>query len=318
MKTLRSRFFSVTAFFAMAAVMSCCQTISAQPPVSGYELAWFDEFDGDELDESKWIKIFSISPTNNSLHAYLPEQVTVAGGNMVITSTDEPFNQFGYRSGQVFSTARQKYGRWEVSAKLPTSRGMWPAIWLLPDESLYLWPSGGEIDIMENRGNQPDVTSSAFHYGTNPPFVHNFVYNEQQTSRFDDLVDYHAGFHEYAAEWDEDQIRFFIDDVHYYTVFGEDVGNFVSESTQEMALLINTAIGGTFLPNPDNTSQFPQELLIDYAYVYEPSVHKLIVAKASCHSTVTFSLLVTAQTARHFIACPTLIATGSWKCPKRF
>lgn len=247
--------------------------VMAQPAADapGYQLAWYDDFDGDTLDTNKWIKIFSTVPTNNSLQAYLPDQVTVSGGNMVITSTDDPFNNFLYRSGQVFSVEEQKFGRWEVMAKLPTSRGMWPAIWLLPDISQYPWPSGGEIDIMENRGDQPFLTSSAFHYGTNPPFVHNFVYTEQETRRSGQSVDYHNSFHEYAVEWDADQLRFFIDDVHHHTVYTEDVGNFIGDSTGPMQLLINTAVGGTFLANPDGSTQWPQEMLVDYVNVYEPT-----------------------------------------------
>ena len=73
---------------------------------------------------------------------------------------------------------------------LPTTPGMWPAIWLLATESKFRWPSGGEIDIMENKGNRPTLTSSAFHYGTNPPFEHSYVFGEQQTQRDGKLVSY--------------------------------------------------------------------------------------------------------------------------------
>ena len=166
---------------AISVASSAWQAGAAPPPLSGWDVAWYDEFAGNRLDLSKWEPVFSTNPTNNSLHAYLPSQVSVAGGNLELTSEDRSYQNLPYRSGQVVSRTAQRLGRWEVRAQLPTSRGMWPAIWLLPDVNAHPWPSGGEIDIMENRGDQPNLTSSAFHYGTNPPYHHSFVYQEQQS-----------------------------------------------------------------------------------------------------------------------------------------
>ncbi len=167
------------AALTLACLIVAPRFIWAQPAArSGYEVAWYDEFGGNDLDFSKWIPGNTNQPTNNSRQDYLPEQVSVAGGNLVIKSENIGSRGLPYRSGLVMSTALQKHGRWDVRAKLPTSKGMWPAIWLLADAP---WPSQGEIDIMENRGDQPNLTSSAFHYGTNEPFDHNFVY-VQQTS----------------------------------------------------------------------------------------------------------------------------------------
>lgn len=247
----------------------CVSDGNAQPPeVSGYEINWFDEFDGNLLDESKWTPQFNTFPTNNSLQVYLPGNVAVGGGNMIILSTDIPFGDgFDFRSGQVISTTSHRMGRFEVRGKLPTSTGMWPAIWLLPDAP---WPSQGEIDIMENRGNQPFLTSSAFHFGTNPPFNHQFVFEEYTARKNGNLVNFHDSFHTYAVEWDPDQIRYYVDGVHYYTVRSSSVGNFLQNAqSSPMRLIINTAIGGHFLPNPDATTQWPQFFEIDYAYVYD-------------------------------------------------
>ena len=242
----------------------------AQPPeVSGYQLSWFDEFNGSTLDQSKWTPVFSTNPTNFSLHAYLPENVMVSGGNLVLLSTNIPFNQLGFRSGQVISKSAHRYGRFEVRGKLPTSQGMWPAIWLLPDIP-PLWPSQGEIDIMENRGNQPNLTSSAFHWGTNPPYYHNFVFDEFEFRKNGSPLNFHDSFHTYATEWDPEQIRFYVDGVHYYTIRNNGVENFMTTGqTNPMRLIINTAIGGTFLPNPDATTQWPQTFDVDYVYVYD-------------------------------------------------
>jgi beta-glucanase (GH16 family) len=241
----------------------------AQPQISGYDHAWSDEFTGTALDTGLWTPANTNITTNNSLQDYLPSQVTVSGGNLVITSDNVSSRGRDYRSGLVTSTALQKHGRWDIRAKLPTSKGMWPAIWLLPDTPN--WPSQGEIDIMENRGDEANTTSSAFHYGTNPPFNHQFVFQEQQARHNGAMENYHNSFHKYSVEWDPSQLRFYVDDVHHYTVRDSDVGGFLSSSVGDMRLIMNTAIGGNFLDNPDSSTVWPQTFEIDYVHAYTKS-----------------------------------------------
>jgi beta-glucanase (GH16 family) len=261
---------SATSAVALAC-LACGIATPVDAAVPGYTQIWNDEFDGDALDQSKWTAETVQNPHNNERQAYLPEQVTVSGGNMVITSTNQPWGNKQYRSGRVHSDWTRQYGRWEVRADLPTSRGMWPAIWLLPDTTQYNWPTQGEIDIMENRGNQPRLTSSAYHYGTTNPYNHQYVFGEQTMARFGQPVDFHSGFHTYAVDWDATKIRFFVDDVHHYTVYDADVGVFISKQTAPMQMTLNTAVGGDFLGahQPDATTVWPQQFLIDYVRVYE-------------------------------------------------
>jgi beta-glucanase (GH16 family) len=243
----------------------------AHAATPGWDLTWNDEFDGAALDTTKWTAEFTTTPHNQERQAYLPGQVTVAGGNMVITSTNVPYQGKSYRSGRAHSNYAQRHGRWEVRADLPTSQGMWPAIWLLPDVGPYPWPSQGEIDIMENRGHQPTLTSSAFHY-RNAQGNHTYVWDQQTTARFGDSVNFHSGFHTYAVEWDASKLRFFVDDVHYYTVFDAEVGGFLSRQTAPMQMTLNTAVGGQFLGDnfqPNASTVWPQQFLIDYVRVYD-------------------------------------------------
>ncbi|TWT78895.1 Beta-glucanase precursor [Planctomycetes bacterium CA13] len=242
---------------------------SAQPPTrSGYDVSWFDEFDSSSLNTSLWTAANTNVTTNNSLQDYLPEQVSVTGGNLTITSENVASRGLPHKSGLVTSTALQKHGRWDVRAKLPTSKGMWPAIWLLADAP---WPSQGEIDIMENRGDQPNLTSSAFHYGTNPPFEHNFRYAEQTAVHDGADADYHDSFHTYSVEWDPNQIRFYVDDVHHWSLRDSDVGGFLTNDVGDMRLIINTAVGGDFLDNPDASTVWSQKLEVDYVHAYTKS-----------------------------------------------
>ena len=274
--------FARTSFVKLAVIASIylsfsfvvSDSLQAQPTQrSGYDVAWFDEFDGSSLDTANWTAANTNVTTNNSLQDYLPRQVSVSGGLLKILSEDIASRGLPYRSGLVESTAVQKYGRWDVRARLPTSKGMWPAIWLLPDVVAYPWPSGGEIDIMENRGDSPNLTSSAFHYGINDAtgFQHDFTYTEQTSVHDGAIVDYHDSFHTYSVEWDPTQIRFYVDDVHHWTVRDGDVGGFLTNGVDEMRLVINTAIGGDFLENPDSSTIWPQELVIDYVHVYTKS-----------------------------------------------
>ena len=264
-------------FIAVTTLLCLPAIIWGQAPVrSGYQFEWSDEFSTASLDLSKWIPSNTNNTTNNSLQDYLPQQVDVAGGNLVITSENVASRGLPYRSGLVTSTSKQKYGRWDVRAKLPTSTGMWPAIWLLADEP---WPSGGEIDIMENRGTEPNTVSSAFHYGTNPPFAHSFTYSEQEAVHNSAFVNYHDSFHTYSVEWDPEQLRFYVDDVHYWTVTDSDVGGFLTNGVDDMRLIINTAVGGHFLENPNASTVWPQQMAVDYVHVYSklPPIKNLIL-----------------------------------------
>jgi beta-glucanase (GH16 family) len=246
----------------------------AQPPErSGYDVAWYDEFDGTSLDTNLWNVSNTNNTTNNSQQDYLPSQISVSGGSLRILSENIPSRGRPYRSGLVESKSYQREGRWDVRAKLPATTGMWPAIWLLANTTTSPWPSGGEIDIMENRGDEPFDVSSAFHFGENGGgvFRHEFVYSGQTAVHDGVQQNYHDGFHIYSVEWDSDQLRYYVDDVHHWTVRDYNVENFISNETAPMRLILNTAIGGDFLTNPNGSTVWPQVFEIDYVHVYTKS-----------------------------------------------
>ena len=243
-------------------------SVTAAPP--GWKLVWSDEFDGDTLDTSKWDAIEWKTPHNNELQAYHPSRVTVEDGNLVLTADDQDYGGKTYTSGKAESKWTRQYGRWEIRAKLPGTRGTWPAIWLLPDADKHPWPTQGEIDIMENRGNQPHMTSSAYHYGPNPA-GRQFTYQQQRTSILGELENYHDEFHTYAVEWDAGKLRFFVDDINYFTVHDASVAGFLSAQTAPMEVVLNVAVGGDFVEDapPNDSSQWPQQMLVDYVRVYQ-------------------------------------------------
>jgi beta-glucanase (GH16 family) len=248
------------------------QASSAALASPGWDLVWNDEFEGTAVDPAKWTKEVTNQPHNNEQQAYTADQVTVSNGNMVITSENIPTNGKPYRSGRVHSNFTKQYGRWEVRADLPTSKGLWPAIWLLPNTNQYPWPSQGEIDIMENRGQQPHLTSSAYHWGTNQPFNHQFRFSEQTMARFGQPVNFHDSFHTYAVEWDATKVRFYVDDVHHWTLYNADTNGFLGNQSAPMWTMLNTAVGGDFLGpggQPDATTVWPQQFLIDYVRILD-------------------------------------------------
>lgn len=242
---------------AIGVVFNMTGAARAEPAaLPGWELTWQDEFEGDALDAEKWEVLTRKKNHNRELQYYLPEHVAVADGHLVITATDEPFDGKNYRSGRVFSWFTQPYGRFEARAKVPTTKGIWPAIWMLPRG--VKWPSGGEIDIMEHKGSAPNRIGSAYHYATDRG-NHTF---QSGWHKPEPAVNYPDGFHTYAVEWDPGQIRFFVDGVNHFTM----KGLYVSE--QPMGVLINTAVGGWYDGNPDETTVFPQTFHIDYVRIY--------------------------------------------------
>ncbi|MDZ4655967.1 MAG: glycoside hydrolase family 16 protein [Bythopirellula sp.] len=253
-----------------AAVVLSCQTMALAAP-DGWTQVWSDEFDGSAVNTTNWRNLNWNTPHNNEQQAYIPQQAAVAGGMLTITATNQPSGGKPYRSARLESNYAKQYGRWEIRAKLPSTKGTWPAIWLLPNVSQHPWPSQGEIDIMENRGQQPNLTSSAFHF-RNGSGNHDYEWGETTQARFGQPVNFHDSFHTYAVEWDAKKLRFFIDDINWYTLHDADVGGTISQNAP-METVLNVAVGGHFLGDssqqPDGTSVWPQQMLVDYVRVYE-------------------------------------------------
>jgi beta-glucanase (GH16 family) len=235
--------------------------------VPGWQLAWHDEFDGTSLDTGNWTALNRQDSYNNEKQFYLPDQVTVADGNLQITATNQPIANKNYRSGLITSQALFGPGRFEARIDLPTTQGMWPAFWLNPNQ--VQWPTGGEIDILENRGSQPYLTSSAYHWQTNPgPCCdqHQYVYHEYTATEDGNPVNFHTGFHTYAVEWDDSQLRFYVDDNLHFVVDGGPARPIFDTPKN---IILNLAIGGDFGGDPNGSTVFPQQMIVDYVRYWQ-------------------------------------------------
>ena len=248
--------------------------------IDGWNIVWQDEFDRDSLDLIKWShETGGHGWGNNELQYYTDSDSNsyVENGNLVLKAEVVPQGIGSSRGLRYYSSARLrtygkgdwKYGRIEVKAKVASGQGIWPAIWMLPTDWLFGgWPSSGEIDIMEHVGYDLGVVHGS---------VHTEAYNHKintQRSSARKIANVDTEFHVYSIIWDKDKISFFIDDVQYFLFENDQQGNYKTwPFDQRFHLLINIAVGGDWPGNPNNSTNFPRTMLIDYVRVYEKSIN---------------------------------------------
>lgn len=263
-------------------------TKTETPQLSGYNLLWSDEFDGDTLNEENWNReLRDPGWTNNELQEYTDsdDNIFVRDGKLVLKAikTEKDGKEY-YTSGKVNSQNKRDfmYGKVVVSAKVPEGQGLWPAIWMMPqDEQFYgQWPKCGEIDIMEVLGNQVDTAYGTLHYGE--PHA-----EQQGTVVLTDGSTFASEFHEYSVEWEPGEFRYYIDGEHYLTindwftaVNGEDEKPYPAPFNQPFFVQMNLAVGGNWPGNPDETTDFDNaEFEIDYVRVYQKDAYDTNVKK---------------------------------------
>jgi len=235
-----------------------------------WELVWADEFNYKGLaDASKWD--YEVGFIRNREKQYYtkarPENARAENGTLVIESRKEKYQKAEHTSASLHTwhKAEWLYGRIEVRAKLPTGRGMWPAIWMLgTNRGTVGWPTCGEIDIMENVGFDPDTIHTNIHTK-----AYNHVKGTNKGSKTKCEKPYEH-YHVYAIEWYNDRIEFFLDDEEYFTFKNEGTGNDVWPYDKPHYLILNAAIGGTWggQRGIDDTI-FPQKYYIDYVRVFK-------------------------------------------------
>lgn len=264
---------SLTAALAILA-SGCGNTATTKPdPLAGWELVWSDEFDGDAGQlpnpESWSFDVGGGGFGNNQLehNTDRPENASLDGeGNLAITARREAYRGNAYTSARIKTQGKFEatYGRYEARILLPEGQGIWPAFWMLGSNFEEVgWPQCGEIDIMEFRGQD-----RALVLGT----VHGPGYSGGQG--IGDRTSVSGGaagsFHRYIVEWEPDHIRWYVDDVLFHELTPADLppsSRWVYD--HPFFLILNVAVGGTFLGNPDASTQFPQTMLVDYVRVYQ-------------------------------------------------
>nr|MCU0447222.1 glycoside hydrolase family 16 protein [Microscillaceae bacterium] len=237
-----------------------------------WELVWSDEFDGaagTAPDPTKWTYDLGNGVNgwgNGEFQVYTNNSNNVSldgNGNLVITAIRTPGPNYTSARVKTQGLFAQKYGRFEARIKTPTGPGIWPAFWMLGENiTTTPWPQCGEIDIMEQRGQESFITHGSVHGpGYSGGNAITKIYG-LTNGRFD------AGYFIYAVEWGEDYIDFFVNDFLYKRVTPADVtGEWVFN--QPFFMILNIAVGGSFVGFPTDSTPFPQSMSIDYVKVYK-------------------------------------------------
>jgi beta-glucanase (GH16 family) len=237
----------------------CFSCVKAQDP----NILWSDEFNYSGLpDQKKWGN--EVGYIRNHEQQYYTnrriENSVVKNGYLMLIGRKEPYQNYNYTSASINTLGKFsiKYGKVEARMKLPVGQGMWPAFWMMGVNRPQVgWPKCGEIDIMEH------INSTLILHGT-AHWDNNGHLSSGKTTSCDVRE-----FHNYTVEWDQDSIRWFLDETRYHSVSIKDGENGTQEFHEPFYLLLNLAIGGDWPKNPDGTTQFPDTVFIDYVRVYQ-------------------------------------------------
>ncbi len=251
-------------------------TGDAYSPGETWTLVWADEFDGDAINDNNWN--FQVEPagrfneewqryTNSSENAYIENNQLVVKA----IHEGESHGMDQYSSARLNTANKQtwKYGKIAARIKLPEGKGIWPAFWMLganinENGGDTPWPQCGEIDILELYGSKDDGAVEAnLHYAdaSGDHASMGAAFYELEEGKFAD------DFHVFALEWDAERIAWLVDEQEYASM--PLTTDDLSEFHQEYFLLLNIAVGGTWAGYPDDTTQFPQYMYVDWVRVYQ-------------------------------------------------
>jgi beta-glucanase (GH16 family) len=238
----------------------------------GYTLVWSDEFSGASLNSNTWNQETGNGSGgwgNNELEFYTdsPKNTFLSNGNLIIEARMETTGNFRYTSGRMTTQGKKtfKFGRIDIRAKLPVSKGLWPALWMLGANITSVgWPLCGETDIMELVGTAPSTVVGTLHWG---------IAGGSHMSKGANYVlssgDFSKEFHVFSIIWQQNSIQWLIDDQSYLTVNSDYVGSDVYPFNADQFFIFNVAVGGNWPGPPDYTTVFPQRMFVDYVRVFQ-------------------------------------------------
>jgi len=265
---------------SFASLASGC---NSQPPQ--WKLVWADEFDGPAgaaPDPNSWTYDVGGGGWGNAQLEYdtaRPENVSLDGlGHLAITARKEQYQGRDYTSARILTRGHleQSLGRYEARIRLPSGQGLWPAFWMLgASYDSVGWPACGEIDIMELRGQEPSVVNGSLHAtgyhggsAITAPYV--CAAPPSCTPPCVPLCPFDADFHVFAVEVEAGQITFSVDGAIYEQVKQNQLPRGSAwPFGQPFYILLNVAVGGSYVGAPDVSTVFPQTMLVDYVRYYQ-------------------------------------------------
>lgn len=239
----------------------------------GYDLVWSDEFDGESLDESSWT--YEIGDGcdknlcgwgNNELQDYTSDPENVSLQNGILTIKTEKKIAGTYTSARIITQDKRefKFGRIDVRAKLPKGQGLWPAVWMLGSNiDEVSWPACGEIDIMEMVGHEPNRSHGTAHWGNVGEG------SQYKGSSFSLNEDFAERFHVFTLLWTNNSMQWYVDETPFITITNDDTKGYNYPFNSDFFFIMNVAVGGNWPGNPDETTEFPQSMEIDYIRVFQ-------------------------------------------------
>ncbi len=247
-------------------------------PGPHWKLAWADEFDKDSLDTNNWnYQILEAGHFNDEWQRYTNsrENAYVEDGNLIIKAIHESdvHGMDQYTSARLNTANKHswKYGKIAARIKLPQGHGIWPAFWMLganinENGGDTPWPQSGEIDILELYGSRNNaVVEGNLHYAdaSGSHTMMGAVPYELEQGIFAD------SFHIFELEWDAEKIAWLVDGKQYTST--DITSDELTEFHEDFFILLNLAVGGSFAGRPDETTEFPQLMYIDWVRVYQNS-----------------------------------------------
>lgn len=237
-------------------VVNVAATPYPTTPLASGALVFADEFEGTTLDTSKWIDSYpdgQRTHSNNEKQFYATDGYRVRGGKLFLRAEKKPQGGLPYTSGMICSYGKfsQTYGRFEIRARFPKGKGLWPAFWLLPASKK--WPP--EIDILEILGHDLNTIYFTNHWRN----AEGRVPNEQGLLRG---VDFSKEFHTITLDWTPEFLAWSVDGTERFRT-----RNHVPQ--EPMFVVANLAVGGDWPGFPDATTPFPSEMEIDYIRVWK-------------------------------------------------
>jgi beta-glucanase (GH16 family) len=243
---------------------------------------WADEFDYVGMPDSAYWNFDKYGAGDGYFAGAREENVRVEDGKLILEARKENYQGAQYSSAQIHSQCKGdwKYGKIEISAKIPFGRGIWPALWLKPTYSTYgAWPQSGEIDIMEYVGYMPDTIHGTVHFEGTEGSGHK--------SKGDDMIisQPYNDFHLYALEWSYDSIKWFVDGTMFHSYVKTNDDPRLWPFNSEFFVILDVVVGGWGGERGIDTSIFPQQFIIDYVRVYQkqdkPGPYKLTIEEAN-------------------------------------
>jgi len=285
MKNLRYKLFTYGFIFLAGGLFSCQNNSESKKETAkiqveeitqyeGYELVWNDEFSYEGLpDSTKWAYDTEGNEAgwgNNEAQYYTDsrlENASVSDGKLHVTVQHEQFEGKEYTSARLMTKQAWKHGKFEMSAKLPDARGSWCAFWMMPEGWSFNdggWPNVGELDIVEHLGHDKGVIHASAHSKNHQWWEGTEV---TTTAKVDSITE---KFHKYTFEWDETEVKAFVDDKQFFSYKNEGEGMDSWPYVKPFYMLLNVAVGGEWGEKYGiDDAAFPQSMVVDYVRVYK-------------------------------------------------